>query len=197
MTSTVCWGRRGVRGSQGRVMGEREVINVTNKTLLDKDCINMNSTVKANNNIKNKIDLEQQLVRKQLAEVNDGNNNDSADSGVPSQHKTETGGEKISGKSYRTYSMNIKKLKGEVSTQLVTVENQLEMVSKAVTMLHHLPYKQQLTMKQIKNKEVVARLKRQKKVASQVCCVPSKTLPSPVTEEYRTKVRGVCVLSLL
>ena len=67
-------------------------------------------------------------------------------------------------KSYRTFKQKVKNLKKNCSCQLVTRDNQSEMVKKAVTMFHHLPYSEQLELKLIKHQEVIQRLKNNKNI---------------------------------
>ena len=71
-------------------------------------------------------------------------------------------------KSYRTFRQQVKKLKSQCSCQLVTKDNQFEMVKAAVTMFHHIPYSEQLELKQTKHKEVLERLHRMKSTRSEV-----------------------------
>ena len=66
--------------------------------------------------------------------------------------------------SYRTFRQKVKNLKQSCSCQLVTRDNQSEMVKKAVTMFHHLPYSEQLELKLIKHQEVLQRLKNNKNI---------------------------------
>ena len=67
-------------------------------------------------------------------------------------------------KSYRTYKQKVKNLKRNCSCQMVTRDNQSEMVKKAVTMFHHLPYSEQLDLKQTKHQELIQRLKNNKNI---------------------------------
>ena len=67
-------------------------------------------------------------------------------------------------KSFRTFRQKVKNLKRNCSCQLVTTENQSEMVKKAVTMFHHIPYSEQLELKQVKHQEVIHRLKNNKNI---------------------------------
>ena len=76
---------------------------------------------------------------------------------------TQTGSQETK-KSFRTFKQKVKNLKRNCSCQLVTTDNQSEMVKKAVTMFHHLPYSEQLELKQIKHEEVIQRLKNNKNI---------------------------------
>ena len=67
-------------------------------------------------------------------------------------------------KSYRTFKQKVKNLKRNCSCQMVTRDNQSEMVKKAVTMFHHLPYSEQLDLKQTKHQELIQRLKNNKNI---------------------------------
>ena len=66
--------------------------------------------------------------------------------------------------SYRTFRQKVKNLKQSCSCQLVTRDNQSEMVKKAVTMFYHLPYSEQLELKLTKHQEVLQRLKNIKNI---------------------------------
>ena len=67
-------------------------------------------------------------------------------------------------KSYRTFKQKVKNLKRNCSCQMVTRDNQSEMVKKAVTMFQHLPYSEQLDLKQTKHQELIQRLKNNKNI---------------------------------
>ena len=181
-TTTMGWGRRGVRGTQDRVRRDRQG-NGVNVSTVDTENINQRRLIKLNNI--NKVDLEEEF-KKELA-TSDTIYNDIEGVSNASDKRKLSDNIIQSVKGEKTYKMQIKELKREFSSQVVTVENQLEMVTNAVTMLHHLPYKQQLEMKQIKNKDVVARLFGQKKIRNQIVCKPAATVPSPITQQYRTK----------
>lgn len=85
------------------------------------------------------------------------------------------------------YKEKVKELKSGISSQLVTVENQHEMVSKAVTIFQNIPYNEQLCLKQSKNDAIVTRLKKNKKVTAQVLCGPSRILGTQNVTRYRSK----------
>merc|ERR1719318_399075 len=135
-----------------------------------------------------KLEAEKELVKRELAVlgeefITDCNNIKRVSK--PSYRKSSNAATEKS--LLNSYKMQIKDMKAAVSCQVVTIENQLEMVTKAVTLFHDLPYKEQLRMKKLKNHEVVQRLKANKKVSSGVSCSASNTIPSPVLEKYRTK----------
>jgi len=90
-------------------------------------------------------------------------------------------------KSYRTFKQQVKLLKNNCSCQLVTKDNQSEMVKNAVTMFHHLPYSEQLELKQTKHREIIEQLKKIKKIRHQVNCKTEDILSSPSTDCYRNK----------
>jgi len=91
-------------------------------------------------------------------------------------------------KSYRTYRQKIKQLKNNCSSKLVNEENQFELVKNAVTMLHDIPYSEQLIMKQNKHNEFIERLRQFKTVRNQISpdCI-SDIVASPIQESYRNK----------
>lgn len=96
--------------------------------------------------------------------------------------------EEVSKKSYRTYRQKIKQLKSKFSCQLVNVANQDEMVKNAVTMLHNLPYPEQLEMKQAKHQEIIDRLVKQKNIRGQMARQrTANIIASSDTEQYRNK----------
>lgn len=177
------WGRRGIRGGGGR---ETRAIAALERGNRETDALDYRTSdsggmgrEKPKLERDSKIAFEQQLVKDELSVLDD-----SSDIEYLPDKKNANDGVRAS---YRSYRMNIKKLKGELSSQMVTVDNQQEMVVRAVTMLNHLPYNQQLAMKQVKNKEAVDRLKRQTSTSGRVNCSPCRTVPSPVTEQYRVK----------
>ena len=90
-------------------------------------------------------------------------------------------------RSYRTFRQKVKNLKRNCSCQLVTKDNQYEMVKNAVTMFHHIPYFEQLQLKQTKHQDVLDRLKNMKSVRHQVNCKTEDIVASPRVEEYRNK----------
>ena len=84
--------------------------------------------------------------------------------------------EKNSGKkSTKTYRKTVKSLKNRGSNEIVTEENQDELVKNAVSMFHNIPYTQQLEMKQNKHQELIQRLYNMKSIRSQV--VGKVTIP--------------------
>ena len=96
--------------------------------------------------------------------------------------------EKNSGKkSTKTYRKTVKSLKNRGSNEIVTEENQDELVKNAVSMFHNIPYTQQLEMKQNKHQELIQRLYNMKSIRSQVVGKVRNVIGSPVTEKYRNK----------
>ena len=87
----------------------------------------------------------------------------SRDESLNLQTETPTRSQEIK-KSHRTFKQKVKNLKRNCSCLMVTKDNQSEMVKKAVTMFHHLPYSEQLELKQIKHQEVLERLKNNKNI---------------------------------
>ena len=67
-----------------------------------------------------------------------------------------------------TYKQFVKNLKMELNPQVVTKDNQYLKVNNAVAMLTHLPYKEQLHLKQKKNSDVIEVLKNSSKGSSRV-----------------------------
>jgi len=169
----VGWCRRGIRGgTQGR--GER-----TRNRLMCLERENITGLVPSH--VIDKLEVERELVRS----INNKFTNELVEKKSAALNEPPTDIRKT--KSYRNYKLQIKKLKTEVSCQTVTLDNQFEMVSNAVTMLHNIAYVEQLNMKTNKNKEMIERLKGHKKASKQVTCSTSRTIPSPVIESYRTK----------
>ena len=87
-----------------------------------------------------------------------------------------------------TYRKFIKNLKMELNPQVVTRENQYSKVRSAVAMLGHLPYEEQLRLKQQKNAEILAVLKRASNNNPKVSrCREGAILSATVREQYRCK----------
>ena len=84
-----------------------------------------------------------------------------------------------------TYRQFIKNLKMELNPQVVTKENQHHKVRSAVAMLCHLPYEEQLRLKQQKNAEVLAVLKNANPQVSR--CREGAIHGAAVREQYRSK----------
>ena len=93
-----------------------------------------------------------------------------------------------SSKTYRTFRQQVKHLKKQCSLAQVTVENQHEMVKNAVTMFHHLPYEEQLQLKEGKHQEFISKLQNFKDIRHQINTNSIiDIIPSPIKERYRNK----------
>ena len=89
-------------------------------------------------------------------------------------------------KTSSSYRRTMKQLNNMFSCQLVTVDNQHDMVKKAVSILHEHPYDQQLSLKEKKHQEVLQRLHRNKSLKGQMYKT-HKIIGSPEQEQYRNK----------
>jgi len=177
-TRTLGWGRRGIRGGGTQGRGRRERIDVDKEDHFKRMALGYDDI---------KLAVEKEFVKRELAVLNDGLiDKEVFENNTPSVRPVKMQ-PKVNSELQNSYKVQIKQLKSEISCQVVTAENQFEMVTKAVTLLHNLPYKDQLKMKKAKNMEVVEKLKRNKKVTQQISCSPRPTIPSPVLEKYRTK----------
>ena len=87
-----------------------------------------------------------------------------------------------------TYKQFVKNLKMELNPQVVTKDNQYLKVNNAVAMLTHLPYEEQLHLKQKKNSDVIEVLKNSSKGSSRVSsCKKGTIIGAHVREQYRCK----------
>jgi len=101
------------------------------------------------------------------------------------KNNSSTSGKEFQERKDLTYRQFIKNLKMELNPQVVTKENQYHKVRNAVAMLCHLPYEEQLRLKQQKNAEVLAVLKNANPKISR--CREGTIFGAAVREQYRSK----------
>merc|ERR1719430_770886 len=101
---------------------------------------------------------------------------------------TESGKEFKERRPVLKYRRFIKNLKMELNPRVVTKENQYSKVRSAVAMLCHLPYEEQLRLKQRKNAEIVAVLKNASNNNPRLSrCREGAIFGADVKEQYRCK----------